>query len=213
MNRRIGAAGLSLVKQFEGFEPKWYPDPAHGWKVPTIGYGHTDAAGPPKYATTKNLVLSEAEATEILRNDLQKYADAVSKAVTVPLNDNQFDALVSWCYNVGPGAVAKSTLVRKLNAGNYAAVPLELAKWNKAGGKTLKGLTRRRAAEAARFASKPTSAPIPTPRPAPVPPAPAPKPKPGKGTAAAAGGIVAALAAAGAFLSDLPCQWFGFFCG
>lgn len=141
------------------------------WEVPTIGYGHTDAAGPPKYAATKSLVLSEAEATEILRNDLQKYADAVSKAVTVPLNDNQFDALVSWCYNVGPGAVAKSTLVRKLNAGDYAAVPSELAKWNKAGGKVLKGLTRRRAAEAALFTSKatPAPAPIPTPKPAPAP--------------------------------------------
>lgn len=180
MNRRIGAAGLALVKQFEGFEPKWYPDPAHGWKVPTIGYGHTDAAGPPKYAATKSLVLSEAEATEILRNDLQKYADAVSKAVTVPLNDNQFDALVSWCYNVGPGAVAKSTLVRKLNAGNYAAVPSELAKWNKAGGKVLKGLTRRRAAEAALFTSKavPAPAPIPTPKPAPAPPVAESKPVP-----------------------------------
>lgn len=211
MNRRIGAAGLSLVKQFEGFEPKWYPDPAHGWKVPTIGYGHTDAAGPPKYAATKNLVLSEAEATEILRNDMQKYADAVSKSVTVPLNDNQFDALVSWCYNVGPGAVAKSTLVRKLNAGDYVSVPSELAKWNKAGGKVLKGLTRRRAAEAALFTSKanPTNAPIPTPKPASVPPTPtAPATKPSTGTAAAAGGIIALLAAAAAWFSDLFQGWF-----
>lgn len=167
MSRRIGAAGLSLVKQFEGFEPKWYPDPAHGWKVPTIGYGHTDAAGEPKYAATKSLVLTEAAATEILRRDLQKYADAVSKAVKVPLTDNQFDALVSWCYNVGPGAVAGSTLVRKLNAGDYAAVPSELAKWNKAVGKTLNGLTRRRTAEAALFTSKSTQAPIPTPTPKP----------------------------------------------
>jgi lysozyme len=167
MNRRIGAAGLSLVKQFEGFEPKWYPDPAHGWKLPTIGYGHTDSAGEPKYATSKNIVLTEEQATEILRKDMQKYADAVSKAVKAPLTDNQFDALVSWCYNVGPGAVAKSTLVRKLNAGDYASVPSELAKWNKAGGKTLKGLTRRRAAEAALFTSKSTTtAPAPKPEPA-----------------------------------------------
>lgn len=159
MNRRIGAAGLSLVKQFEGYEPKWYPDPAHGWKVPTIGYGHTDSAGEPKYASTKAIVLTEEQATEILRKDMQKYADAVSKAVKAPLTDNQFDALVSWCYNVGPGAVAKSTLVRKLNAGDYASVPSELAKWNKAGGKTLKGLTRRRAAEAALFVREEKPAP------------------------------------------------------
>lgn len=188
MSRRIGAAGLSLVKQFEGFGPKWYPDPAHGWKVPTIGYGHTDAAGEPKYAPTKSLVLTEAAATEILRRDMQKYADAVSKAVKVPLTDNQFDALVSWCYNVGPGAVAGSTLVRKLNAGDYAAVPSELAKWNKAGGKTLNGLTRRRAAEAALFTNKAAQAPIPS------KPTPAPKPS-GGGLGVA---IVAGLGAAGA---------------
>lgn len=189
MSRRVGAAGLSLVKQFEGFEPKWYPDPAHGWKVPTIGYGHTDAAGEPKYAATKSLVLTQASATEILQRDMQKFADAVSKAVKVPLTDNQFDALVSWCYNVGPGAVAGSTLVRKLNAGDYAAVPSELAKWNKAGGKTLNGLTRRRAAEAALFTSKAaqTSA------------SPAPAPAPSKPTAGGKGVvIIAGAGAAGA---------------
>jgi lysozyme len=194
MSRRIGAAGLSLVKQFEGFEPKWYPDPAHGWKVPTIGYGHTDAAGEPKYAATKSLVLTEAAATEILRRDMQKYADAVSTSVKVPLTDNQFDALVSWCYNVGPSAVAGSTLVRKLNARDYAAVPSELAKWNKAGGKTLNGLTRRRAAEAALFTNKAaqTSAT----------PAPAPSPKP-----AAGGKGVVIVAGAGALGAAIVGWW------
>lgn len=202
MNRRIGAAGLSLVKQFEGFEPKWYPDPAHGWKLPTIGYGHTDAAGEPKYASTKGLVLTEEQATQVLRNDLQNYADAVSRSVKAPLTDNQFDALVSWCYNVGPGAVAKSTLVRKLNAGDYASVPSELAKWNKAGGKTLKGLTRRRAAEAALFVSKAATL-EPTPK---VTPKVERKPSAGLGSLI---GIALAAAASGcAYFLDLFKGWF-----
>lgn len=171
MSRRIGAAGLALVKSFEGFEPKWYRDPVGIW---TIGYGHTDAAGSPKYASSKSLVLTEASATELLQRDVQKYADTVSSVVKVPLNDNQFDALVSWCYNVGQGAVTKSTLVRKLNAGDYASVPSELAKWNKAGGKALKGLTRRREAEAALF-KKAAASPAPTKpaSPSPTPSAPA----------------------------------------
>ena len=174
MARRINAAGLRLIKSFEGFEPKWYRDPVGIW---TIGFGHTDAAGAPKHATSKGLVLSDEAATEILANDLGQYAAAVEKAVKVPLNDNQFAALVSFTYNVGAGALAKSTLVKKLNAGNYGAVRPELAKWNKAGGKVMKGLTRRRAAEADLFEAKTAS---PVPRPAPpvddpvvtVPPAP-----------------------------------------
>lgn len=166
MARRINAAGLRLIKSFEGFEPKWYRDPVGIW---TIGFGHTDAAGAPKHATSKGLILSDEAATEILANDLGQYAAAVERAVKVPLNDNQFAALVSFTYNVGAGALAKSTLVKKLNAGNYGAVRAELAKWNKAGGKVLKGLTRRRAAEADLFEAKTAS-------PAPVPPSPAPKP-------------------------------------
>lgn len=176
MTRKVNAAGLSLIKSFEGFEPEWYVD-AVG--VRTIGYGHTNAAGNPKYPATKGLVLTEATATALLADDLDQYAAAVEKAVKVPLNDNQFAALVSFCYNVGAGALAKSTLVKKLNAGNYGAVPSELAKWNKGGGKVLKGLTRRRKAEADLFntpsvGSKP---PIPAP-PKPAPPSPAPKPNP-----------------------------------
>lgn len=166
MARRINAAGLRLIKSFEGFEPKWYRDPVGIW---TIGFGHTDAAGAPKHSTSKGLVLSDEAATEILANDLGQYAAAVEKAVKVPLNDNQFAALVSFTYNVGAGALAKSTLVKKLNAGNYGAVRSELAKWNKAGGKVLKGLTRRRAAEADLFEAK-TASPVP------VQPSPAPKP-------------------------------------
>lgn len=175
MARRVNAAGLSLIKSFEGFEPRWYLDPVG---IRTLGYGHTDAAGDPKYAATKGIILTEAAATEILANDLGQYAAAVERAVKVPLNDNQFAALVSFTYNVGAGALAKSTLVKKLNAGDYAAVPSELAKWNKAGGKTLKGLTRRRAAEAALFVKAGSTAPAPAPKPVPVPPLSKPVPEP-----------------------------------
>lgn len=167
MTRRVNAAGLSLITSFEGYEPKWYRDAVGVW---TIGYGHTDSAGPPKYANTRNLVLSKADATELLADDLGQYAAAVEKAVKVPLNDNQFAALVSFCYNVGAGNLAKSTLVKKLNAGDYKSVRSELAKWNKAKGKVLKGLTRRRAAEADLFEAKSVIQP-PAPKPVPLPPA------------------------------------------
>lgn len=166
MARRVNADGLKLITSFEGFEPKWYRDPVGIW---TIGFGHTDAAGAPKHATSNGLVLSAEAATEILANDLGQYAEAVERAVKVPLNDNQFAALVSFTYNVGAGALAKSTLVKKLNTGNYGAVRSELAKWNKAGGKVMKGLTRRRTAEADLFEAKEAT-------PAPVQPSPAPKP-------------------------------------
>lgn len=166
MTRRIGAAGIALIEEFEGFSPTWYSDPVGVW---TVCFGHTDAAGPPYHKDTRNKVFSKAEGREILARDVQKYADAITKLVEVPLNQNQFDALTSWCYNVGPGAVAKSTLIKRLNAGDYAAVPGELAKWNKAGGKTLKGLTRRRAAEAALWSRPVTGEPSPAPAPQPAP--------------------------------------------
>lgn len=143
----INAAGLSLIESFEGFFAKWYPDPAHGWKVPTVGYGHTDMSGPPYFRDTKGKTFTKAEARAMLRRDLAKYEAAVRASVTVPLTDNQFSALVSFTYNLGPGNLRKSTLLRKLNAGNYAGAAGEFRRWNKAGGKVYRGLTRRRKAE------------------------------------------------------------------
>jgi lysozyme len=177
----LNQATMELIESFEGWSPVWYPDPAHGWKVPTLGFGHTDAAGEPKYAATKNKTYTKAEGREILRRDLKKYADAISSQVKVPLNANQYGALVSWCYNVGPGNTGKSTLIKKLNAGDYKAVPSELAKWNKAGGKVLAGLTRRRKAEGDLFqtpwvgGAQPAAAPpkpVPGPQSGPAEPAP-----------------------------------------
>jgi lysozyme len=179
----VNEATLDLITSFEGFVDHWYPDPAHGWSVPTCCWGHTDAAGEPKYAATKSKRFTKAEGRAILARDLVKYENAIRNLVRVPLNDNQFGALVSWCYNVGPGNVAKSTLVKRLNAGQYDAVSTELAKWNRAGGKVLAGLTRRRKAEAALF-QKPASGskPVPATPPAPTtqsPPAAKPEPKRG----------------------------------
>lgn len=147
MVRKINELGLAKIKQFEALKLKAYQDSVGVW---TIGYGHTAMAGPPPVHS--GMVISEKEANDILNRDLAAYEASVEKAVKVKLTDNQFAALVSFCYNVGPGNFEKSTLVKKLNAGDYDSVPRELAKWNRAGGKVLKGLTNRRAAEAGLWA-------------------------------------------------------------
>lgn len=153
-------AGVALIKEFEGLRLSAYPDPAHGWAVPTIGYGHTSSAGSPE--VTRGMKITVAESDEILRRDLGQYEDAVSKAVKVPLTENQFAALVSFTFNLGAGALRKSTLLKKLNGGDYAGAAAEFAKWNNAGGKTLPGLSRRRAAERDLFLTAAHTAPLPT---------------------------------------------------
>lgn len=139
--RRINAAGLALVKQWEGLKTKAYQDVADVW---TIGYGHTSAAGAP--VVKPNMVITEARAEEILRDDLAKFEERVARLVKVPLTDNQHAVLVSFDFNTGK--LHSSTLLKKLNAGDYDAVPLELMKWVNAGGRRVKGLVNRRAAEA-----------------------------------------------------------------
>lgn len=177
----INAAALNLIKGFESKELKAYRDAVGIW---TIGYGHTAMAGPP--SPKAGMTITSAEADALLLKDLGKYEAPVKKLVKVPLNENQYGALTSLVFNIGEGNFAKSTLLKKLNAGNYAAVPAELMKWNKAKGKVLAGLTRRRKAEGQLF-TKPVSArpkPVPAPaKPAPVPvepivPKPAPTPAP-----------------------------------
>jgi lysozyme len=145
MNRRINAAGLALVKQWEGLKTKAYRDVGGIW---TIGYGHTSAAGAP--VVTPTMVITEAKAEEILRADLAKFEERVSRLVTVPLTDNQHAVLVSFDFNTGK--LHSSTLLKKLNKGEYDAVPLELMKWVNAGGKRVKGLVNRRSAEAGLWA-------------------------------------------------------------
>lgn len=147
----VNDAALDLICEFEGFVDHWYPDPAHGWKLPTCCYGHTDAAGEPKYAKTKDKKFTKAEARLILERDLAQYAAVVRKAVSVPLTANQFGALVSFTYNLGPSNFLESTLLKKLNKGDYEGAAGQFGRWVNANGKPMKGLVRRRAAEAALF--------------------------------------------------------------
>ncbi|WP_208432930.1 lysozyme [Bartonella taylorii] len=145
--RKISKEGLELIKQWEGLRLNAYQDIAHVW---TIGYGHTSRAGKP--IVKKGMCITQQQAEEILCEDLKQFENAVENAVTVSLTDCQFAALVSFCYNVGTAAFCKSTLLKKLNQGDYEAVPVELQKWNKVGGRPLRGLANRRAAEAGLWA-------------------------------------------------------------
>lgn len=142
------AAGRKAITDREGNVLTAYQDSVGIW---TIGVGHTSAAGLPKVA--KGLKITAAESDEILSRDLKTFEAGVRAAVKVPLNQNEFDALVSLAFNIGVGAFSKSTLVKKLNAGDRAGAADQFLVWNKAGGKTLKGLTTRRQSERKQFLS------------------------------------------------------------
>ena len=140
---KINEAGLNLIKDFEGCRLKAYLCPAGVW---TIGYGHTQGVKP-------DMVINQLQAERFLRQDLKRFEDAVTSLVKVPITPNQFSALVSFAYNVGTGALYDSTLLRKLNKKDYKGAANEFLRWNKAGGKVLPGLTRRRLAEKDLFES------------------------------------------------------------
>lgn len=142
----VNKATLDLIKEFEGWEAAAYRDPIGIW---TIGYGHTAMAGPP--VPKAGMKISRAEGEKILRRDMQQYEKAVDDAVKLTLNANQRGALVSFCYNVGPANFRKSSVLKRVNANRLNEVPGRLMLWNKAGGRVLRGLTRRRAAEGALF--------------------------------------------------------------
>ncbi|WP_326902822.1 lysozyme [Kosakonia cowanii] len=145
---RISDKGISLIKQFEGLRLSTYKD-AVG--VLTIGYGWTQPVdGKP---IRIGMTIKEETAERLLRTGLVSYESDVSKLVKVKLTQGQFDALVSFTYNLGARALSTSTLLKKLNAGNYRGAADEFPRWNKAGGKALAGLTRRREAERALFLS------------------------------------------------------------
>jgi len=139
---RITDEGIALIKQWEGLRLEAYRDLGNVW---TIGYGHTATA-------REGMSITEAEAERLLRFDLEEFQNAVNDAVRVELTPNQFAALVSWTYNVGVMAMRRSTLLKRLNAGDYEAVPAELAKWNRVKGHRVPGLANRRAAEAGLWA-------------------------------------------------------------
>lgn len=167
--RKTSSAGLTLIKSFEGLALTAYYCPAG---ILTIGYGHTAAAGDPK--VMPGMKVSKTEAESILKADLNSYEAAVNGAVKVPLTQSQFDALVSFVYNVGAGAFKKSTLLRRLNAGHYGDVPAQLMRWTKANGKELAGLVRRRRAEAALWRALDETKEIPAEETRAVPEAPVP---------------------------------------
>ena len=133
--------GKKLIKKYEGFSSSTpYLCPA---KVPTIGYGATYYPNG-KAVTLKDTPITEKQADEMLSFMLVKYENAVSRYVSVPLTQNQFDALVSFCYNVGQSNLLSSTLLKKLNNKDYKGANNEFLKWNKSGGKVLQGLVNRR---------------------------------------------------------------------
>lgn len=140
--------GIALIKQFEGCKLTAYQDSVGVW---TIGYGWTQPVdGKPIRA---GMTIKQETAERLLKTGLVIYESDVSRLVKVSLTQGQFDALASFAYNLGARALSTSTLLRKLNAGDYAGAADEFLRWNKAGGKVLNGLTRRREAERALFLS------------------------------------------------------------
>lgn len=140
--RHITKEGLGLIKRFEGFSPVIYPDAAG---LPTIGYGHLLRPG--EAEMFRNGISKEA-GVALLIKDVEASEQAVLRLITVPLTDGQFNALVSFTFNLGSGALQRSTLRRKVNREEHAYVPAEFMKWVWAGGRKLEGLIRRREAEA-----------------------------------------------------------------
>ena len=134
---RTSERGIDLIKRFEGLRLKAYRCPAG---IPTIGYGHT---GPEVKA---DLAITCAEADALLRADLQRFETQVRRHAGV-CGQHQFDALVSFAFNVGFEAMARSTLLRKHRAGDHTGAADEFLRWNRAGGRVLAGLARRREAE------------------------------------------------------------------
>ena len=140
----ISQEGLSLIKKFEGCRLESYKCSAN---VLTIGYGHTGGV-------LETDVITQDIANELLQEDISKFEKYVSDNVIVELNQSQFDALVAWTFNLGVGNLRSSTMLKKLNETDYVSIPSEMKRWNKAAGKTLDGLIRRRLAESLLFEGK-----------------------------------------------------------
>lgn len=138
---KISETGIALIKRFEGCKLNAYLCPAGVW---TIGYGHTGEV-------KQGMVWTQQQADDALARDLQSFESAVSACVTVPITQSQFDALVSFAFNCGVGALRKSTLLRLLNAGDYVGAEKQFARWISKGTAAEKGLRRRRKAEALLF--------------------------------------------------------------
>jgi lysozyme len=167
---KMSAKGIGLLKQFEGSRLRAYRDGGGVW---TIGYGHTAMAG--GIAPKSGMTITQQQADDLLANDLVKYENGVKASLTRVPNQNQFDAMVSLCYNIGTGGFRKSSVARLFNDGNMGGAANAFLLWNKDNGKVVSGLTKRRKAEMALFltgvsivASKPAPIPAQEPVSAPV---------------------------------------------
>jgi lysozyme len=138
---KTGDEGIALIRHFEGCRLDAYLCPAGVW---TIGYGHTKGV-------KEGETIDQEAAEAFLIEDLEEFEGYVTEMVEVPLSQSQFDALVSWTFNLGPGNLERSTLLAKLNQREYTDVPFEIKRWTRAGGVILPGLVKRRDAEAALF--------------------------------------------------------------
>ena len=138
---QLSKTGIELLKHFEGCELKAYQDSVGVW---TIGYGHTKGI-------YEGLEITQSEAEKLLIDELPEYEGYITDKVVPMLQQHEFDALVCWVYNLGPTNLSSSTMLKKLNAGEFKEVPFQMKRWDKAGGQPLLGLTRRRNAEALLF--------------------------------------------------------------
>ncbi|QEL55519.1 lysozyme [Chromobacterium paludis] len=143
---QTSANGVNMIKQFEGLKLAAYQDSVGVW---TIGYGHTGPDVKP------GLTISNDQAEQLLRQDLVRFEQGVGNLVKTPINQNQFDALISFSYNLGLGNLQSSTLLRLLNQGDYQGAARQFPLWDKAGGKAVLGLLSRRQAEQALFKEAP----------------------------------------------------------
>jgi len=200
---KVSTAGLDLIKIHEGLRLTAYPDPATGGEPWTIGYGITSSAGVGKIS--KGMKITQAEAEDMLCRALVVYERGVQDTLTRRPTQHQFDAMVSLAYNIGVPAFRKSSVARYFNQGDMDKAAAAFLLWNKAAGKVMPGLTKRRASERNWFLKDSPIAPVkpaPAPDPAPIPPPPdiepppapeAPKAEPGP---AIARWIIAAIGAA-----------------
>ncbi|MBC8944628.1 MULTISPECIES: lysozyme [Xenorhabdus] len=142
----ISENGINKIKSYEGLRLKAYPDPATGGEPWTIGYGHTGGVEPGQ-------VITKQQAEALLSEDLNPIYDVLEQYVKVPLTQGQFDALCSLIFNVGIGNFIHSTLLKKLNQGDYQEAAQEFLKWDKANGNKLPALLARRKSEQEMFLS------------------------------------------------------------
>lgn len=143
---RISPQGLDEIRKSEGLLLNAYQDQGGVW---TIGYGHTGKVG--GIPISKGMTITKEQAEQLLQDDVAHFERAVKNGTKVPLTQNQYDALVNFSYNVGDGAFSKSTLLRRLNQGDYQAAADQMLRWNKINGEPIQGLANRRERERAMF--------------------------------------------------------------